>query len=183
MTKPTDSNPPSPPLKATRPALPGFPAPDQPSGTPLAEGSPNLMGLAGVRVLVVDDNTDQVMMLVGSLRLSGFSVRSTHTGAEALDIALQWRPDIVLLDIGMPIMDGYEVARRLRAAEAAERSKCEKPPTGMRLIALTGRSADTDKALGRNVGFDAYLTKPCDLDYLAMMMAALTPTKPPQERP
>jgi CheY-like chemotaxis protein len=138
-------------------------------------------------VLVVDDNSDQVMMLTGCLRLSGFTVRSAYTGPDGLDLALQWRPDIVLLDIGLPGMDGYEVARRLRAAEAGERSQGGKvgrggknanPTRPMRLIALTGRGQDGDRTLAREVGFAAYLTKPCDPEYLAMMMAALTHTKP-----
>jgi CheY-like chemotaxis protein len=135
----------------------------------------------GVRVLVVDDNADQVMMLTGSLRLNGFEVRSTGSGTEGLAIALQWRPDIVLLDIILPDIDGYEVARRLRAAEAVERKTSR--TQRMRVIALTGRGRDTDKKLAREVGFDAHVVKPCDLDYLAMLMVSLTPSKDADTNP
>ncbi|MDP1662970.1 MAG: ATP-binding protein, partial [Phycisphaerales bacterium] len=68
---------------------------------------------AAVRVLVVDDNIDLVTMLCGTLRLKGYTVQSAHTGPEGLRIAQEWRPDIALLDIGLPDMDGYEIARRL----------------------------------------------------------------------
>ena len=164
--------------------VPNPPTPEPrrtPSDASTAKGPPKLLGVEGVRVLVVDDSADQVMMLAASLRINGFTVQSATTGSEGLEIALRWRPDIVLLDIGMPGMDGYEVARRLRAAERREpgRGTTEHLPR-MRLIALTGHGLDTDKALAREVGFDAHLTKPCDLDYLAMMMASLTPTKSPR---
>ncbi|MDP1662210.1 MAG: PAS domain S-box protein, partial [Phycisphaerales bacterium] len=68
---------------------------------------------SGIRVLVVDDNIDLVTMLCGTLRLKGYTVQSAHTGPEGLRIAQEWRPDIALLDIGLPDMDGYEIARRL----------------------------------------------------------------------
>jgi CheY-like chemotaxis protein len=132
-------------------------------------------------VLVVDDNPDQVMMLTGSLRLNGFTVRSAGTGTEGLAIALEWRPDIVLLDIGMPGLDGYEVARRLRAAEKGGSGGWTGVggpfPRRVRLIALSGHGRPADKTRAREAGFDAHLTKPCDLDYLAMMMASLMPAK------
>lgn len=164
---------PSTPTIAIPPNRPTVAAPAAP---PFSAPSPALLGVTGVRVLVVDDNVDQVMMLTGSLRLNRFSVQTAHTGSEGLSIALQWRPHIVLLDIGMPGMDGYEVARRLRAAERGEPGKAAAPPAKrMRLIALTCYGRPADKALAREVGFDAHLTKPCDLDYLAMMIVSLTP--------
>lgn len=163
------------PLTATIVIPPNRPTAAPPAAPPAAEPSRALLGVAGVRVLVVDDNVDQVMMLTGSLRLNGFTVQTAHTGPEALSIALQWRPNIVLLDIGLPGMDGYEVARRLKAAERGTSDKPVLPAKRMRLIALTCYGRDSDKALAREVGFDAHLTKPCDLDYLAMMMASLTP--------
>lgn len=155
-----------------------------PAEEPGGQATHQLVGALGVRVLVVDDNPDQVMMLAASLRLNGFTVQSATTGEEGLDIALRWRPNIVLLDIGMPGMDGYEVARRLREAEreGPGREDAAGFPR-MRLIALTGRGLDTDEALAREVGFAAYLTKPCDLEYLAMMMASLTPTKSADTKP
>lgn len=160
------------PLTTTIAIPPNRPSPAPPAAPPLPAPQRALLGVVGVRVLVVDDNVDQVMMLTGSLRLNGFTVQTAHTGSEGLSIALTWRPNIVLLDIGLPGMDGYEVARRLKAAE---RGASGKPAQRMRLIALTCYGRDTDKALAREVGFDAHLTKPCDLDYLAMLMASLTP--------
>jgi len=134
----------------------------------------------GARVLVVDDNTDLVMMLSSALRQKGYSVQSAHTGQEGLRIAQQWLPTVVLLDIGLPGLDGYEVARRLRsdpklggagaggAAEDANGGKSSR----MRLIALTGYGQDADIALAREVGFDGHLIKPCDFDELERMMTA-----------
>jgi hypothetical protein len=88
-------------------------------------------GIDGRRILLVDDNLDAWKALGLALRQMGYGVRSVHTGPGGLRVAQDWRPDIVLLDIGLPRMDGYEVARRLRAAPDL------KGPT-MRRIALTG---------------------------------------------
>ena len=123
----------------------------------------------GTRVLVVDDNVDHVVMLVTSLRDKGYSVQSAFTGPEGLEVALKWRPDIVLLDIGLPGMDGYEVARRIRNDPALKPSEQH-----MRLIALTGYSRDTDVQLAREAGFDAHVAKPSDFGELEKVMA--TPT-------
>ena len=76
-------------------------------------------GGRGVRVLVVDDNVDLVLMVAGTLRHKGYSVRSAFTGPEGLKIAQEWLPDIAVLDIGLPGLDGYEVARRLRSSRGA----------------------------------------------------------------
>jgi CheY-like chemotaxis protein len=107
-------------------------------------------GANGPRVLVVDDDIDLVTMLTNWLRHKGYAVRSADTGPDGLKIALQWRPDLVLLDIGLPGLDGYEVARRLRAGAKTSEA---------RLIALTGYGRDTDVALAREAGFDAHLVK------------------------
>jgi PAS domain S-box-containing protein len=111
----------------------------------------------GIRVLVVDDNIDQVTMLSDSLRHVGYNVQGAHTGPEGLEMALQWRPDIVLLDIGLPGLDGYEVARRLRSDPHTK---------SMRLIAFSGYARDTDIALAHEAGFDAHLSKPLAFDDL-----------------
>jgi two-component system CheB/CheR fusion protein len=130
-------------------------------------------------VLVVDDNIDLVTMLCGTLRLKGFIVQSAYTGPEGLRIAREWRPDIALLDIGLPGLDGYEIARRLRsdsmfAVPAASESVVG---TGvadarMKLIAITGYGREDDIAHAREAGFDGHLVKPCDMDKLEEMMAA-----------
>ncbi len=130
-----------------------------------------------VRVLVVDDNVDLVTMLSAALRHKGYSVRSANTGPEGLRIALEWRPGIVLLDIGLPGLDGYEVARRLRA-DPVFAVPVDEVVTGaekvvrMKLIAITGYGRDTDITLAREAGFDGHIVKPCDYEELERMMTA-----------
>jgi signal transduction histidine kinase len=135
----------------------GF-APPQPEALP-----GKAAGRDGLRVLVVDDNIDLVTMLASSLRERGYSVQSAYTGPDGLRVAEQWRPDIVLLDIGLPGLDGYEVARRLRADPA-------KGAKDLRLIALTGYGRDADIAKAHEAGFEAHLIKPYDFDELEKLM-------------
>ncbi len=131
-----------------------------------------------IRVLVVDDNVDLVTMLSGALRFKGFEVQSAYTGPEGLRIALEWRPDIALLDIGLPGLDGYEIARRLRAEhllevmvlEPGERKAGGGPGGRVKLIAITGYGQESDIALAREAGFDGHMVKPCDIDALEKMM-------------
>jgi PAS domain S-box-containing protein len=118
-------------------------------------------GSAPVRVLVVDDNRDQVMMMAGCLRLDGYSVEAAYDGLEGLKAAQRWRPDIVLLDIGLPGLDGYEVARRLRADSETK---------DIRLIALTGYGRESDIEHARQAGFDGHLTKPVEFKDLRQML-------------
>jgi len=117
----------------------------------------------GLRVLVVDDNIDQATMVMSSLRHLGYSVQSAHTGPEGLNVGRQWRPDVILLDIGLPGMDGYEVARRLRSDPAM---------SGVRVLAVTGYGREGDIAQAKEAGFDGHMTKPVDLDELERLMAA-----------
>ena len=109
------------------------------------------------RVLLVDDNTDLVLMVALGLRREGYSVRTAGTGPDGLKAVQDWQPDIVLLDIGLPGMDGYEVARQLRADPGIH---------SPRLIALTGYARETDIAKSREAGFDAHLIKPFEFDDL-----------------
>lgn len=139
------------------------------------------MSKAAMRVLVVDDNIDLVTMLCATLRHRGFTVKSAYTGPDGLRIAQQWQPDIALLDIGLPGLDGYEIARRLRAAEAllvdASDTRDAANAEGharIRLIAITGYGREDDAAHARDAGFDGHLVKPCDLDLLEKMMNAPT---------
>ena len=122
-------------------------------------------GSDGLRILLVDDNLDACTILGHTLRQKGYGVQSVHTGPDGLRVAKQWRPDIVLLDIGLPGMDGYEVARRLRAAPDLK-------GLNMRLIAMTGYARESDIALAREAGFDAHLVKPFDFDELERLMVA-----------
>lgn len=137
------------------------------------EPRPQNVGSDGgaVRVLVVDDNVDLVTMLCGALRHKGFSVKWAHTGPEGLKLALAWAPDVALLDIGLPGLDGYEIARRLRAEHVMKVEAGEKRAVRMRLIAITGYGQDSDMALAREAGFDGHLVKPCDFEELEKMMA------------
>jgi CheY-like chemotaxis protein len=117
------------------------------------------------RILVVDDNIDAATSLAMLLQLDGHDTRVAHSGAEALAAATGFAPHFVLLDIGLPDLSGYEVARRLRSLPGLE-------PTP-RLIALTGWGQAEDRARSREAGFEVHLVKPVDpadlgavLDYL-----------------
>ena len=103
-------------------------------------------------VLVVDDNADAASTLASVLRYAGFDVRTADDGLSALRIAAEFRPDVALLDIGLPVMDGYELARRLRDEYKAD----------IRLVAITGYGREGDRLLAENAGFDAHLVKPVD---------------------
>lgn len=131
-----------------------------PTLTPKLPGPPQCQ-----RVLVVDDNVDLVTMLCGTLRHHGFSVQSAHSGPDGLSMAQEWQPDVVLLDIGLPGLDGYEVARRLR-----HDLKTGSTAKRMRLIAVTGYGSQGDIALAREAGFDGHLVKPVDFKDLVKMM-------------
>jgi len=116
------------------------------------------------RILVADDNNDALESLATLLQLSGHEVYTAPNGAVALEFAEQHRPEVALLDIGMPKLDGYEVARRIRAQ-----------PWGARitLVALTGWGQDSDRRRSQEAGFDSHLVKPLDLDKLTDLLAAL----------
>jgi PAS domain S-box-containing protein len=121
---------------------------------------------AGCRVLVVDDNRDAATSLGMLLEMYGCTVTLAHGGAEALQVAQVRTLDLVLLDIGMPDMDGYEVARRLRATSGT---------AAIRLVALTGWGQERDKQLSAAAGFDLHLTKPVDAETLATLLSGDVP--------
>jgi PAS domain S-box-containing protein len=116
-----------------------------------------------LRVLVVDDNTDAAESLAKLMQMSGHEVRTLANGAAAVAHAASFRPDAVLLDIGMPGMNGYEVARRLRELDRSQ-SIC--------LIAMTGYGSDEDRARSAESGFDHHLVKPVDFVALEELLAA-----------
>jgi len=103
------------------------------------------------RILVADDDTDAVLSLTTLLREEGYEVRGVHRGAEVLQAVFNFAPDVVLLDIGMPQMSGYDVARTLR-----ERYGSARPA----LIAVTGRAGDVDRQQARAAGFEYHVAKP-----------------------
>ena len=119
-----------------------------------------------LRILVVDDNVDAAETMTLLLGMSGHDARAAFGGQEALDVAFSFRPDIVFLDIGLPGMNGYEVARRLRADPTMVNSK---------LIALTGWGAENDIRQSKSEGFLAHLTKPVDPDAIDAILFTLLP--------
>jgi PAS domain S-box-containing protein len=140
--------------------LPAFAAAPAPPTGP--EGGPAPLGRWTSRVLVVDDNLDAAASLARFLKLLGHDVRTAHDGPSALELARVHRPQIVVLDIGLPGMDGYEVARRLRMEEYGE---------GAVVIAASGYGKAEDRARSRAAGFDHHLVKPVDLDLLTGLFA------------
>jgi CheY-like chemotaxis protein len=114
------------------------------------------------RVLVVDDSTDAADSLAMLLELEGHEVSTAYSAAAALEKAERLQPEIAFIDIGLPQMDGYEVARRLRASE-----RCR----AIRLVALTGYGQPTDRDQARRAGFDHHLVKPADLDSVDAILA------------
>ena len=114
------------------------------------------------RVLVVDDNVDAAELLGEVLELDGHEVSIVHDGVAALERVGTFAPDVVLLDIGLPGLDGYEVARRLRQRpEGAD----------LRLVALTGYGQASDRQRSREAGFDAHLVKPVEIDALRDLLS------------
>lgn len=114
------------------------------------------------RVLIVDDNVDAAIMLDRLLQALGHETMVANDGAAALTVARDFRPDVALIDIGMPGMDGYEVARHLRAL----------PANGaLRIVAVTGWGQESDRAKSKAAGFDMHLVKPVDAEQLAQAVA------------
>ncbi len=113
------------------------------------------------KVLVVDDNQDAAVMLGDALVACGHTVRTAHDGPSALALADAFLPDVALLDIGLPVMDGFEVARRLRANPDLRST---------RLVAVTGYGQEQDRQLSTAAGFAAHLVKPLDLQQLRMIV-------------
>jgi signal transduction histidine kinase len=115
-------------------------------------------GQQGKRILVVDDNADAAESMGDLLEMLGNSVAIAHDGAEALRIVGAFNPEVCIVDIGLPAMDGYELARRLRESDCLAR--------GARLIAVTGYGQPTDQQRSAEAGFDAHLVKPVNPDLL-----------------
>jgi CheY-like chemotaxis protein len=118
----------------------------------------------GHRILLADDNRDALDSLATLLQCDGHEVHTAADGAEAFAVAEECRPNVVLLDIGMPKLDGYEVARRIRAEPWGKATV---------LIALTGWGQDEDRRRSREVGFDSHLVKPLDPDALSKLLSRL----------
>lgn len=116
------------------------------------------------RVLIVDDNEDGAELLNVALLTMGHMTRVAHDGPTALDAVHEFHPDVALIDIGLPVLDGYEVARRLRAMFDGG---------GPKLVAVTGYGQDSDRQRAREAGFDGHMVKPIDLARLAELVAPI----------
>ena len=137
--------------------------PDEPKSP---AGKPDLQR----RILIVDDNKDSAESLTLLMRMLGHEVRMAHDGETALEIARQFSPDIVVLDIGLPRLSGLEVARRLRH------------DLGLRdtlLIAMTGYGQEEDRRRSQGAGFNAHLVKPVDFGELRELLERFTPAATP----
>jgi signal transduction histidine kinase/ActR/RegA family two-component response regulator len=143
-----------------------LPVAKAPAAAEVADGDPSLALRVGVpdgrRILIVDDNADAAQSLATLLKLRGHEVRVAFGGAQALRMIDEASPEWIFLDIGMPDVDGYEVARRLRG-----RGECD-----FVLVALTGWGTEQDRQRTREAGFDHHLTKPVDLAAVEAVLAS-----------
>jgi PAS domain S-box-containing protein len=120
-----------------------------------------------LRVLVVDDNVDTAESLAMLLKESGHDVRTVHDGPTALEAALNYRPDVVLLDIGLPGFDGYEVVKRMRQQPVLQ---------NIVLVAMTGYGQEADRQLSLDAGFNDHLVKPVDFGKVEQILATVSAT-------
>jgi len=134
------------------PQPPEVPAPDAPAA-----------GVGRGRLLLIEDNADARESLSLALELSGYTVTSAEDGPRGVDSALRSRPDVALVDIGLPGFDGYEVARRIRAGLAG---------ADMLLVALTGYGQARDRDRAAEAGFDLHVVKPVEPDRLVALLSA-----------
>jgi CheY-like chemotaxis protein len=127
-----------------------------------ASGGRDVAAATGLRVLLVDDNVDAAEVLAEGLRTFGHEVAVAHDGDGALAIAPAFQPDVALLDIGLPVMDGYALAAKLRE---------QLQPRPPRLFAVTGYGQERDRTKSRDAGFEVHLVKPVDLDAVVALFA------------
>jgi CheY-like chemotaxis protein len=119
----------------------------------------------GVRVLLVDDNADVVEVLGEALRMLGYEALQAGDGATALALATEARPSVALLDIGLPVMDGYELARQLRAIDGL---------ADIKLVAITGYGLDRDRDRSGAAGFHEHLVKPVTVEVIRAAIERVT---------
>ncbi len=140
-----------------------LPASEEAGGA--SEGPAKPAARTTASILIADDNVDLAQGLARLLKIAGHDVRVVHDGPSAVTIAHETRPGLCMVDIGLPGMDGYQVAQSLRQDPALD---------GATLIAISGYSQDADRRRSRESGFDRYLVKPIDLDTLRGVLADLT---------
>jgi CheY-like chemotaxis protein len=140
-------------------------------GGPVAASGDAPVPTTTCRILIVDDNYDAANSLGMLLRMLGNEIQTAHDGLEAVRAVAAFHPDVVLMDIGLPKLNGYEAARQIRVEAGGE---------GPRLIALTGWGQEEDRRRSLEAGFDHHMTKPIDFDKLQELLAELTPRNPPR---
>jgi DNA-binding response OmpR family regulator len=118
------------------------------------------------RILVVDDNVDATECLALFLSLQGHDVQTAFDGVQAIEKADQFRPNVIVIDIGLPVVDGHDAGRRIRQFAWAQRAT---------LIALSGWGHDEDQQKSRAAGFDHHLVKPVNLTVLSEILASIEP--------
>jgi CheY-like chemotaxis protein/two-component sensor histidine kinase len=123
---------------------------------------------SSLRILIVDDNRDAADSLVMLLRLMGNDTRTAYDGKQGVDLAGDFRPDVILLDIGLPKLDGYEACRRIREQPWGKSAV---------LIAVTGWGQEDDRRRSHEAGFDQHMVKPVDPQDLMKLLAGLQPVK------
>ena len=143
-------------------------APKQPALEPVSSRREPERQRTARRVLLVDDNVDGADVLASVLEAHGHRVLTAYDAAEALRVAADFRPDVALLDVGLPVMDGYELARSLKEVTAAAAPK---------FVALTGYGLPADRERSSAAGFYAHLVKPVDVEQLLELVerASLAP--------
>jgi len=139
-----------------------LPVASTPAATPVAAHAAQAR-LSGQRVLIVDDNHDAADSIAMLVEFAGGTTKVVYSAKDALDVLDSYRPRVVLLDIGMPGMDGYEACRRIRATHG----------NAIAVVAVSGWGQQSDKDLATRVGFDAHLTKPADPEALTATIARL----------
>ena len=122
-----------------------------------------------LRVLIVDDNPDAAEMLDMAVSHLGHTTRLAHDGGTAVSVATEFGPDVILLDVGLPGMNGYAVARTLRAQPGFDR---------VHIAAVTGWGQEEDRRKAREAGFDSHFTKPLSPDALEHLLASIVPDLP-----
>jgi signal transduction histidine kinase len=132
-------------------------------GAPRADAAPAPRASSGLRVLVVDDNEDAALMLSEALVQAGHQTAVAHDGPAALQLIEAFKPHVALLDIGLPVMDGFELARQIRSGETAN----------TRLVAVTGYGQEHDRQRTQAAGFDAHLIKPVDLHEVSELIVTM----------
>jgi signal transduction histidine kinase len=128
---------------------------------------------SGLRVLIVDDNEDAALMLADALTQAGHQTAVAHDGPAALQLGARFQPHVALLDIGLPVMDGFELARQIRSSDEM---------VNTRLVAVTGYGQEHDRQRTHAAGFDAHLIKPVDLQDVTELIVKLTSGTPQENR-